>query len=193
MKKISGFSLAEALITLLIVAIIAVASAPIITKKARKNDDIQLWTLYKQGNGYIFPKNNRDIMLGSSKNQTGIIVNGTLVFKNSKGEVLGWISEDGTSSFAAACPQSSAVAPGINLSPAEIDRMVKLVTESISRQSPQIMPQQTAPASSPQKTLRQPVIPAQTQQISPDDLNKQLNEMGKSMNIDFGALLQGLQ
>lgn len=99
MRRKFGFSLAEALITLLIICLITILSAPVITKKARKRDDAHMWTFIKNKSTYIYPTNNNDIMLGSTKQPKGIIVNGVLVFKNKKGETIGWIAEDGSSSF----------------------------------------------------------------------------------------------
>lgn len=100
MKRKFGFSLAEALITLLIISLIVVLSAPVITKKARKREDKNMWTFIKNENTYITPTNNNDIMLGSTKKAKGIIVNGVLVFKNKNGDTIGWIAEDGSNSFA---------------------------------------------------------------------------------------------
>ena len=100
MKRKFGFSLAEALITLLIICLITILSAPVITKKARKRQDTNMWTFFKNKTAYIYPTNNNDVMLGSTKQPKGIIVNGVLVFKNTKGETIGWIAEDGSSSFA---------------------------------------------------------------------------------------------
>ncbi len=78
MKKIFGFSLAEALITLLIVSFIAILSAPIITKKSKKRPG--------------------DEVLRDAKVQS-IVVTGKLEFKDRKGNVIGWINEDGSASF----------------------------------------------------------------------------------------------
>ena len=194
MKQRQGFSLAEALITLLIVSIIAVASAPIITKKARNNQNAKLWTLFNNNtNGFIYPKNNRDIKLGSKKEQKGIIVNGTLVFKNTKGEVIGWIAEDGTNSFCnCGTTQSASLS---NISTEELDRMVKVVTDSMNRQNIQLnthpQPARSSVSNNIQ-TNRQPQN-QQPQEISQEELSRQVIEMGKSLNIDFGSILQGLE
>lgn len=102
MNKKVGFSLAEALITLLIVCIVAIVSAPLITKKARKTTPESIWTLNKDSLSSISPSANRDIKLGntSGKNYQGIVVAGRLEFKNTDGETIGWIDEDGSNSFA---------------------------------------------------------------------------------------------
>lgn len=185
MEKRFGFSLAEALITMLIVCIIAVASAPIITKKLRKSSDTNVWNLVK-AQKYIYPDKNRDIMLGSPSKHAGIIVNGVLVFKNTKGQTIGWISEDGTSSFAGNGSPVGAI------DPEELDRMVKMVTESMSRQNITKSSAQSAPQDTP--SYSSDITPSvQTQPGSQELSTKQLEEMGKSMNIDFGALLKGLQ
>ncbi len=191
MKKTLGFSLAEALITLLIVSIIAVASAPIITKKARNNQNAKLWTLFNQNNnGFIYPKNNRDIKLGSKKEEKGIIVNGTLVFKNTKGEVIGWISEDGTNSFCNC--NSSQHTPNI-ISQEELDNMVRLVTDSMKRQNIYLDNRQAIPNREDSSKINTPAATPQPNTVSQEELNRQLIEMGKNMNIDFSSLLQGLE
>lgn len=176
MKKIFGFSLAEALITLLIVSIIAVASAPIITKKARKKADSVLWNYVKKEQEYIYPAQNRDIMLGSKKTPKGITVNGVLVFKNTKGQTIGWIAEDGSSSFTQTSLQMENAAAGLgSLPPEEINKIVKAVSESMQRQN----------------THMQIPTPASAQQPgNQEDMTKQINEMSK--DIDLGALLKGM-
>lgn len=189
MKKKFGFSLAEALLTLLIVCIIAIASAPIITKKNRQQSESITWSQVKRGaQSYIHPSGNKDIMLGSPKSQKGIVVNGILVFKNTKGETIGWIAEDGTSSFA----QGQSQGMGLDqISPQQMDKMVKAVTDSMKRQNIQMQP----PAQVIQTPQAMPAAaPVSTSQYDNNaDMNKQLNEMGKGMNIDLGALLKGLQ
>lgn len=101
MEKKIGFSLAEALITLLIVSIIAVVSAPIITKKSRKIETKTVWSINTDNYATITPSDGRDIKLGrtrSGKTQ-GIVVVDRLEFKNRQGRVIGWINEDGSASF----------------------------------------------------------------------------------------------
>lgn len=101
MKNKFGFSLAEALITLLIVSIIAVVSAPLITKKSRKIDSKTVWSINTDNYATITPTDGRDIKLGrtrSGKTQ-GIVIVDRLEFKNRDGRVIGWIDEDGSSSF----------------------------------------------------------------------------------------------
>ncbi len=101
MKKYIAFSLAEALITLLIVCIIAIASAPMITKKAKKSMRTEFWQRDTYADSAISVRNGYDIRLGSKseKKDQSIVVVGTLYFKDSNGKVIGWISEDGSSSF----------------------------------------------------------------------------------------------
>lgn len=102
MKKYLAFSLAEALITLLIVCIIAIASAPMITKKAKKSMRTEFWQKDMYADNAVSVRNGYDIRLGSrsDKKDQSIVVIGTLYFKDRNGNVIGWISEDGTSSFA---------------------------------------------------------------------------------------------
>ena len=99
MKK-TGFSLAEALITLLIVSIIAIASVPVITKK-KNNTNHELWKIERNTQTAIYPSNGRDIRLGdiNKKESQGIIVYGTLYFMDRNGNTIGWIKENGESSF----------------------------------------------------------------------------------------------
>lgn len=101
MKKYLAFSLAEALITLLIVCIIAIASAPMITKKAKKSMRTEFWQRDMYADTAVSVRNGYDIRLGSKsdKKDQSIVVVGTLYFKDRNGNVIGWISEDGTSSF----------------------------------------------------------------------------------------------
>lgn len=102
MKKNDGFSLAEALITLLIVAIIAMVSVPVITKKKKGTRGASeiLWNADRE-QPVITPSGSRDIRLGntSALKTQGIVVVERLEFKNRNGEVIGWIEEDGESSF----------------------------------------------------------------------------------------------
>lgn len=101
MKQLKGFSLAEALITLLIVCIIAIASAPMITKKAKKSQNNLIWITDTQIKTAVTPVGQRDIRLGDEKKdkKQGIVVVGTMYFKDRNGNVIGWIAEDGSNSF----------------------------------------------------------------------------------------------
>lgn len=102
MNNNKAFSLAEALITLLIVCIIAIASAPVITKKAKKNPANVIWVADTQVKSAVTPAGQRDIRLGDEKGhkQQGIVVIGAMYFKDRNGKIIGWISEDGSTSFA---------------------------------------------------------------------------------------------
>lgn len=99
MKK-TGFSLAEALITLLIVCIIAIASVPVITKKKKAAPEV-LWKIERQTESAIYPAHGRNIKLGAvnPKESQGIVVYGTLYFTDRNGNTIGWIKENGESSF----------------------------------------------------------------------------------------------
>lgn len=96
-----AFSLAEALITLLIVCIIAIVSAPMITKKAKKPMRADVWQKDAYAESAVSVRNGYDVRFGteSDKKDQSIVVVGTLYFKDRDGKVIGWISEDGTSSF----------------------------------------------------------------------------------------------
>lgn len=108
MKKKYAFSLAEALITLLIVSLITVAAAPVITKKTKQKSDLGYWATTNISQNAIMPVNNKNIVLGTRKGSTNsIVVTGVLEFKNQKGETIGWISEDGSSSFDCNCASAS--------------------------------------------------------------------------------------
>ena len=99
MQKKYGFSLAEALITLLVVSLIIVLSTPMITKKTKPNSDLRYWSSTQLYPNSIIPVSNKNIVVGSTGNaKNSIIVSGVLEFKNKKGETIGWIAEDGTSS-----------------------------------------------------------------------------------------------
>lgn len=101
MRINKAFSLAEALITLLIVCIIAVVSAPMITKKAKKPMRADVWQKDAYADSAVSVRNGYDVRFGSEsdKKDQSIVVVGTLYFKDRDGKVIGWISEDGTSSF----------------------------------------------------------------------------------------------
>lgn len=100
--KNKAFSLAEAMITLLIVSIIIAATAPVLTKRKLRKDVNLLWHVDNSVHTAITPTPGRDIILGSyddNKTRNGIVVRGKLYFKDTKGNIIGWIAEDGTNSF----------------------------------------------------------------------------------------------
>lgn len=101
MNRVFGFSLAEALITLLIVCIIVIMTMPMITKKAKKRPIEQPWSFYANYNDALYPSGHKDIILGEVSNgkSQSIVVAGRLEFKNRAGQTIGWIDEDGSSSF----------------------------------------------------------------------------------------------
>lgn len=176
MKKKFGFSLAEALITLLIIALITVLSAPVITKKARKREDTNMWTFVKNKNKYIYPTNNNDIMLGSTKQPKGIVVSGVLVFKNTKGETIGWIAEDGTNSFT--LENQGMALPSI--SDEDMKKLVEQVQKSIdvNKLTQQV---QNAEKIAKKTTAKQNTIDREQPQNS--------NKQNTDMNIDINALM----
>ncbi len=102
MSIYKAFSLTEALITLLIVCIITIVSVPVITKKARKTPSQSVWITDTRIHSAITPNGHKDVSLGdaSGNSQQGIIVVNKLYFKDRKGNVIGWIAEDGSTSFA---------------------------------------------------------------------------------------------
>ena len=101
MKK-TAFSLAEALITLLVVSIIVAASLPVITKKTRSTSKTVdwLWRTNREQT-VVYPTNNKDMLLGDINNgkRQGIVISGVLEFKDRHGRTIGWISENGENSF----------------------------------------------------------------------------------------------
>ena len=103
MKKIYGFSLAEALITLLIICIIAIATVPVITKKKRDPNRAAsvLWKVENTNPKVLIPSSGRDIKLGQIDNQNsqGIIISRRLEFKNREGKTIAYIDENGENSF----------------------------------------------------------------------------------------------
>lgn len=102
MIRTQAFSLAEALITLLIVCIIAIATVPVITKKSRPNPSKVIWVADTMVKTAVTPSAQRDIKLGDATGHVkqGIVITGTMYFKDRNGKVIGWISEDGNTSFA---------------------------------------------------------------------------------------------
>ena len=102
MIRTQAFSLAEALITLLIVCIIAIATVPVITKKSRPNPSKVIWVADTMVKTAVTPSAQRDIKLGDATGHVkqGIVITGTMYFKDRNGKVIGWISEDGKTSFA---------------------------------------------------------------------------------------------
>ncbi|DAB22417.1 TPA: hypothetical protein CPT85_06310 [Candidatus Gastranaerophilales bacterium HUM_21] len=102
MIRPQAFSLAEALITLLIVCIIAIATVPVITKKSRPNPSKVIWVADTMVKTAVTPSAQRDIKLGDATGHVkqGIVITGTMYFKDRNGKVIGWISEDGNTSFA---------------------------------------------------------------------------------------------
>ena len=133
MKFKFAFSLAEALITLLIVCIIAIVSAPMITKKAKKSMRTEFWQKDSYADSAVSVRNGYDVRFGtaSDKKNQSIVVVGTLYFKDRNGKVIGWIREDGTSSFAAKCGNCSAPASSgvsaYNVDPATISQLMQMV------------------------------------------------------------------
>ena len=102
MIRTQAFSLAEALITLLIVCIIAIATVPVITKKSRPNPSKVIWVADTMVKTAVTTSAQRDIKLGDATGHVkqGIVITGTMYFKDRNGKVIGWISEDGNTSFA---------------------------------------------------------------------------------------------
>lgn len=172
MEKKSAFSLAEALITLLIVSIIAIVSAPVLTKKAQKRPQEQPWLISGRNNDALYPAGHRDIILGeiSNNHPQSIIVSGKLEFKNRAGQTIGWISEDGSSSFAQNTGDSySSSSIDYNAMMENQRKIMELLT---SLQI--VMNNQT----SAQKSVSSSTPPA----VSEEELQRQLDSLIKSMN-----------
>lgn len=187
MKKKSGFSLAEALITLLIVCIIAIMTAPIITKKTRKSPTDVLWTIdNKKAQAVIYPNAKRDIMLGDiSKNaKQGIVVTGTMYFKDRNGNVIGWISEDGSNSFA----QNSPAPTGGNFDYAAMMENQKKIMETLTLLSGMLQNESTGSNGSDRVHKNKPYTPRingnnnAEQTMSEQELQKQIENIINSMN-----------
>ena len=102
MIRTQAFSLAEALITLLIVCIIAIATVPVITKKSRPNPSKVIWVADTMVKTAVTPSAQRDIKLGDATGHVkqGIVITGTMYFKDRNGKVIVSISEDCNTSFA---------------------------------------------------------------------------------------------
>lgn len=97
-----GFSIAEALMVLLIMSIIVAVSIPVITKKSRVKPvktEAGLWKDYKYQ--FLMPVDRRDIALGDEKRDKGIRITGKLSLKDLSGVEIGWIKDSGTVSIPA--------------------------------------------------------------------------------------------
>ncbi len=133
MKNKFAFSLAEALITLLIVCIIAIVSAPMITKKAKRSMRTEFWQKDSYADSAVSVRNGYDVRFGTEsekeKNQS-IVVIGTLYFKDRNGKVIGWISEDGSNSFTTICPSVGASGTGVDQQ--TINQLMQMVRQLYS-------------------------------------------------------------
>lgn len=133
MKNKFAFSLAEALITLLIVCIIAIVSAPMITKKAKRSMRTEFWQKDSYADSAVSVRNGYDVRFGTEsekeKNQS-IVVIGTLYFKDRNGKVIGWISEDGSNSFTTTCPSVGAAGTGVDQQ--TINQLMQMVRQLYS-------------------------------------------------------------
>lgn|SRR5574344_2359684 len=171
--KVFGFSLAEALITLLIVCVVAIATAPLITKKHRKTALTSLWQADTVVQNAVTPTQYADIRLGTENDKKqGIVIVGTMYFKDRSGKTIGWISEDGSSSF----------------SNAEVDPMSLQKQEQIL-QSIQSMMNELNQIK--QKNMNTPIsnnskaMPSERQNnVSADEMQNQLSELMKMMNMN---------
>ncbi len=102
MKRKKAFSIAEALMVLLIMSIIVAVSMPVLTKKSRKKTtklDSGLWKDYRHE--FIVPVDNRDLTLGNESQDRGIRIIGKLSLKDLSGQQLGWIKDDGSVAISA--------------------------------------------------------------------------------------------
>ena len=96
MRK-KGFSIAEALMVLLIMSIIVAVSMPVLTKKSRRKTakiDSGLWKDYRHE--FVAPVDNRDVALGNDAHEKGIRIIGKLSLKDLGGTERGWVKDDGS-------------------------------------------------------------------------------------------------
>ena len=97
MKRKKAFSIAEALMVLLIMSIIVAVSMPVLTKKSRKKTtkvEAGLWKDYRHE--FIAPVDNRDVAIGDDSHDRGLRVIGKLTLKDLSGQQLGWLKDDGS-------------------------------------------------------------------------------------------------
>ena len=74
---------------------------PVITKKSRPNPSKVIWVADTMVKTAVTPSAQRDIKLGDATGHVkqGIVITGTMYFKDRNGKVIGWISEDGNTSL----------------------------------------------------------------------------------------------
>ncbi len=102
MKRKKAFSIAEALMVLLIMSIIVAVSMPVLTKKSRRKTtkvEAGLWKDYRHE--FIAPVDNRDVAVGDDSHDRGLRVIGKLTLKDLSGQPLGWVKDDGSVSVSA--------------------------------------------------------------------------------------------
>ena len=204
MKFKPAFSLAEALITLLIVCIIAIVSVPMITKKSKKAMRTEFWQKDSYADSAVSVRNGYDVRFGTAtdkKNQS-IVVIGTLYFKDRNGKVIGWISEDGTNSFTTKCPSvsSSSAQPAYNVDPATINQLMQMV-QNLSvileqqKNASVSIPSSTVNTTTTRRTRPRRHVPADTQPSGGaySGYQSQTSMPSSSMNIDPSQMQSALQ
>lgn len=169
MKRKTAFSLAEALVTLLIVCVIAMVSAPVITSRARNHTPKDAWKINRERIQTVSPTSNRDIKLGYTENRgsQGIVVVGKLEFKNSNGETIGWIDENGNSSFGGSCENGG-------FQPAAIDQaaLIQTIQSVFGEMYKKQMAEETKAGKNSRKPMLQSVPNANNIQMpSEEELN----------------------
>lgn len=174
MNREKAFSLAEALITLLIVCIITIVSVPVLTKKKRDNPMKVLWTTDTQIKTAIRPTAHRDIILGeeTDENRQGIVVINKMYFKDRKGKVIGWIAEDGSTSFSQGNDYDF---NAMSQRQQKLEQMIEILTNMLQ--------QETKNQRNTQNTLRNErnSYNNSSNNINEEELNEQLQELIKSI------------
>ena len=176
MSNRNAFSLAEALITLLIVCIITIVSVPVLTKKKRDNPTKVLWIPDSQIRTGIRPNGHKDIILGEETdvNQNGIVVVNKMYFKNRKGKVIGWIAEDGSTSFSQGNDYDF---NAMSQRQQKLEQMLELLTNMLQQE----MQNQRNTQNSRLSRRKNKYNNDYNNSINEDELNAQIQELLKSL------------
>ena len=176
MDRKNAFSLAEALITLLIVCIITIVSVPVLTKKNRDNPMKVLWAPDTQIKTAIRPTAHRDIILGeeTDENRHGIVVINKMYFKDRKGKVIGWIAEDGSTSFSQGNDYDF---NAMSQRQQKLEQMLELLTNMLQQE----MQNQRNTQNNRSSRRKNKYNNDYNNSINEDELNAQIQELLKSL------------